>query len=201
MAKISAFKDKAPKVKGTWLMDWAKIFNRQIKDDAAKAAEYRKYLTDDDWKELTGLIVPSVAYPYDFFRRLGRAIFHVAAGSSLDLTRAFGRQLMKNLLLTYKNMLAADDPKASVKKLVDYHSLCFINVESRTSVIREGKKSIDILLTLTKDDKKFAEAATAFAWQLAGNFEELATQAKGQNVQIKIEETAEKNFLYSISWE
>jgi hypothetical protein len=201
MTKRDEKKLAGPRVKGTWLVDWAKIINQQLKNDPSKKEEYHKYLKEEDWNELTHLIVPSVAYPYDFFRRLGRAVFHVAANSNLNATRIFGRQLMKNLLQTYKNMLVANDPKASAKKLVDYHSLCFINVISRTKVLGEGEKSITILLTLTEEDKKFADAATAFAWQLGGNFEELITQAGAKNVHLDISKTPDNNYEYALTWE
>ncbi len=32
-------------VKGTWLVDWGKMVNKQIKNDPSKKAEYDKYLT------------------------------------------------------------------------------------------------------------------------------------------------------------
>ena len=188
-------------VKGTWLIDWARMVNKQIKNDPSKKAEYDKYLTADDWKELKALLIPSNIYPYDFFRRLGRAVFHVIANVDLNTTRAFGRMLMKNLLEVYKSLLQTNDPIASAKKLVDYHSICFINVESRTKVSAEGKNFITILLILTEEDKNFAEAATAFAYQLGGSFEELVAQAGAKNVKLQISKTPDNNYEYSLNWE
>jgi len=188
-------------VKGTWLIEWAKMVRKYIKGDEKKKEEFNSYLTANDWEIINGMIIPSQVYAYDFFQRLGRAVFHIVAKENLEATRAFGKLLMKNLLIVYKNLLVANDPIASAKKLVEYHSFCFINVVSRTSVKEEGEKFITILLTLTKEDKKYVEAAEAFAYQLAGSFEELIAQAGAENVQMIIEKTPEGNFQYNATWQ
>ncbi|MCX6744055.1 MAG: hypothetical protein NTX82_00840 [Candidatus Parcubacteria bacterium] len=194
-------KESGEQVKGTWLVDWAKMINKYIKDHPDQKDRLKDFLTAEDLQELKVMILPGTKYPYAFFRRLGRAVFYIVAQGNLQATRLFGRLLMKNLLQTYKNMLTVGNPIESAKKLVDYHKLCFINVVSKTNVIKVGEKSITISLTLTEADKKFEEAATALAWQLGGQFEELVTQAGAQNVKLQISKTPDNNYEYSLEWE
>ena len=194
-------KNSGPRVKGTWLADWAKIINQDIKDHPDKIALYNQFLNQKDWELIKGFIVPSATYPYDFFRRLGRAVFMVTANQSLKLTRLFGRKLMENLLDVYRNMRVSNDPVASLQKFVDYHGICFLDVASQTRMINKADKAVLIELTLTREDKQFGEAAEAFAYQLAGNLEELATQAGAKNVKLEITQTPDNNFEYALSWE
>lgn len=194
-------KSGGEQVKGTWLVDWAKMINKYFKDHPDQKERLKEFLTAEDLLELKVMILPGTKYSYAFFRRLGRAVFHIVADQNLEATRFFGRLLMKNLLQTYRNMLSKGNPLESAKKLVNYHSHCFINVESKTVVAAEGTNFITILLTLTKEDKKFAEAATAFAYQLGGQFEELVTQAGAKNVKLQISKTRDNNYEYSINWD
>jgi len=119
----------------------------------------------------------------------------------LQATRVFGKLLMNNLLQAYKNILVADYPRASLQNFINYHAHCFSGVASRISMKTISDKSVKILLTLTDEDKEFVEAATAFAEQLAGNFEELTSQAGGKNVKLDMVKNKDNNYEYSLSWE
>lgn len=189
-------------VKGTWLIDWAKMVNKMVKMDPSKKSEFDKYLNEEDWLELKNLLIPSSLYDYGFFRRLGRAVFHVVAQGNLNATRAFGRLLIKNLVEVYKSILQKGDPIGSAKKLVQYHGICFVNVVSKIQVVNETEKSITLELTLTEEDKlKFPDGSEAYANQLAGSLEELVALAGAKNARLEIVRTPARNYLYKITWQ
>jgi len=186
-------------VKGTWLVDYVKLLNNFLKSNPQDREKFNELLKPGDWKYIKEMILPSSKYPYEFFQRLGNAIFIIIAQSNLETTRSFGHLVLENLLQTYKSILIPNQQIESLRKFLSFHEAYFKEVSSRAILIESAEHSAKIKLNLIPEDKQFP-ASKAFAYQLGGSFEALVAKAGGKKVQMEIIEDQDKNYIYNLDW-
>lgn len=188
-------------VKGQWLVDWVKMIKNHIRDNPKSKDEFDKLLGTADWEIVNSMVLPLQYYDYASFQRIGQAVFKVIANSNLELSRAFGKLMIMELIKFYKRILVASDPVASLQRFIEHHGKYFEDVKSQCQLISQTAKVATIKLELTPSDKNLPEAAQAFAWQLGGSFEQLVTVAGGHEVKLEIIRDLDGNFIYNLSWE
>jgi hypothetical protein len=187
-------------VKGTWLSLYVRIIRKFTKDNPEKKELFDKYLLPEDWELMKQFVLPSQKYPYEYFQRIGTAVFKVIAQANLQTVRAFGSIFILDLLKTYQNILVKNDPVASLNKFCVFHAMYFVEVQSKAVVLESNDNSALLMFILTDEDKKY-EGAIAMAYQLAGSFENLISLTGKVNIKLIIEEDKDKNFLYHVTWE
>jgi len=187
-------------VKGTWLSDYVILIRNFIKNNDKGKKQLDEFLTEKDWETINQWILPSLLYPYDFFQRVGTAVYVVIAQENKETTQAFGRIFLKKLIAVYKNLLVKGEVAASLKKFAKFHQAYFKDVESRTYLIESTDKSALMRLQLIKTDKEMRGAA-GMAYQLAGSFEEIIEQAGGNKAKVYVEKEPDGNYLFKITWE
>jgi len=188
-------------VKGVWILDYAKMIKNLLKVNPEKKSDFDEWLTEKDWEIINSMILPVQYYPYECFQRIGQAVFKVVARSNLDASRAFGRKMISELLKFYKRLLVKNDPLESLKRFISFHTEYFKEVQAKSELIDSSPKSAVIRLKLTDTDKKYPEAAEAFAWQLGGSFEQLAAVAEGKKIKLSIIKEPQGDFIFNIQWE
>lgn len=179
------------KVKGTLILDYVKIIR------ANRDRNWEQYLTAEDWEIINGQVLASSWYPYDCFRRTGQAVFKEIAGSNLDVTRAFGKTMMKELLQIYKNIVIPGDVVGSLKR----HSALrrsFVDDDSGIEVLESGEDWARSLMRVPAPDRG-AEYAHAFCHQVAGNLEQIIEEAGGKDPKTTIRPSGE-GYEIKISW-
>lgn len=180
-------------VKGTLLVDYVKA----IKGN--KDREWDKWLEPEDWELIEGNVLPSQWYPYDFYQRLGLAVFKEVAGSSLDLVRAFGKIWAGEVAKIYKNLQVEGDPAAGIEKLTAIQKTFFRGFDAGLTVIGKGPGWIKVKLKPASRDMD-TEAGKAFGYQIAGSMEGIVEIAGGKNVSLNIEKIHE-GFEYHLTRE
>jgi len=188
------------KVKGTWLTDYVILIRKFIKDNPDKKDEFDKFLTPDDWEKINKWILATDLYPYEFFQRVGNAVYVIIAGKNKRLTQNFGRLFFTNLIKVYKTLIVTSDPVATLEKFAGFHQAYFRSVESKTFLIESGRKTALMRLKLTDSDKE-NPGAEGMAYQLAGTFQECVSQSGGINPQVKTVKEEDGNYLFTIIWE
>lgn len=73
------------KIKGNFLKDYVQVV-RDTPD-----LDWGKYLNEDDWKIVRGVVVPLSWYPAETMGRIGRGIYVMRANSDYKLVRLHGR--------------------------------------------------------------------------------------------------------------
>jgi len=180
-------------VKGTWILDFVKMIR------ANKDKDWDRWLAPEDWEIINAQVLPSQWYPFESYERIGKAVFVEIAQSNLDITRTFGRIMMRDLLKVYKNILVEGDLAASVEKFNILRKTFFRGIESDLIFVEQGECHMVFKLMIAGIDRERA-SPEAFAHQLAGNLEELVEQAGGKNVSVSVK-TVEDGYELSLGWE
>lgn len=188
-------------VKGQWLVDWVKMIKKYLEEHPESKEELDKLLKEEDWAIINSMVLPLEYYDYASFQRIGQAVFKVIAKSNLELSLAFGKLMIMELIKFYKRILVANDPVVSLQRFIEHHGKYFEDVKSQCQMISQTAKVATIKLGLTPSDKNLPEAAQAFAWQLGGSFEQLIAVAGGHDVKLEIIRDLDGNFIYNLSWE
>jgi hypothetical protein len=165
-------------VKGTVIMDYVRIVRENPDRD------WKRYLKDEDWEIINGDVLPSVWYPYEFFHRLGYAMFKEMAQSNLEAVRLFGKMNIRNTLQVYKGVLVPRDPVASAENFANLRRN-FIRADADTRMTEHGDKWLKYLVVAPSIDRD-AESLRAFCYQIAGNLEGLVEDCGLQPAGIEV---------------
>jgi hypothetical protein len=180
-------------VKGTWLLDFVKMI-RSNKDK-----NFDQWLTRADWDIINSQVLPSQWYPYESFNRIGRAVFRGVSGSNLEITKAFGKLMMKNLLDVYKSVLIEGDPAESVEKFNVLRRTFFKDIESDIMPTSKEDKRMKMKLIIVEIDRQVGEPE-AFAHLLSGALEELTVRAGAHSADCGVDEI-EEGYELTLTWE
>lgn len=93
----------ALRIKGTFLKDYVKIVN------ATRDKDWERFLTEDDWKIIGSMILPTQWYPAETMGRISEGIFELLTGRSLPFIREFGRSSAPRFFDDVKQFLLKDD--------------------------------------------------------------------------------------------
>ncbi len=178
-------------IKGTFILDFVKII-RSNRD-----GNWDRWLEPEDWEIVNSQILPSNWYPLASWERIGNAVFKEAARGNLDLIRAYGPVMMKNLLNVYSHVLVKGDPAASIEKFEGIRRTFIKGLESNISITERAEGRVRLNIKHIYQDRDFLEA---FTHATAGNIEELVKQAGGMNVSVTIHEAPE-GYLIEVVWE
>jgi len=183
------------KVKGTWFLPYVQM----IRANKARKAEFDDFLQPQDWEIINNKVLVSSWYPFESYRRMGEAVFRVLARGDLQTVQATGQGLMREMLKTYKNMVVANDPIASLGKLLQNQSNFFRNIDSMISFTKKEPGQVEIQLAMTHEF--LADPVTlAFAHQIAGKMEELISQAGGKHAKVEVKKNP-LNFAFHVTWQ
>ena len=180
-------------VKGTLLMDYVRMLR------SAKGKNWSQWLTPADLEIIQSKILPSQWYPYETMQRIGLAIFKELANSDLNLVRAFGKFMARNLAKVYQQVIIAGDPISSVEKIVAIQRTLFKDTGSGGRIIERSEKRFTFEITAEAGINQ-PEAAAAAGHQTAGVLEGIIELAGGKNVKTEIREKGE-GFDLRFSWE
>lgn len=179
-------------VKGTVIMDYVKAVRSNPDKD------WGRYLKEEDWDIINGKVLPSNWYPYDFFRRVGFALFKELAQSNLDAVRFFGKINIRNTLKIYQEVLVAGDPVASAEKFALLRRN-FIKADADTRLADHGDGWLKYVVVPPSDEKD-AEALNAFCYQIAGNLEGIVEETGGKVLGVEVTATESEGEIV-VKWE
>ncbi|OGP56134.1 MAG: hypothetical protein A2V67_05105 [Deltaproteobacteria bacterium RBG_13_61_14] len=181
----------AKHVKGTLFLDYVRMIRKR------KNVDWSKYLTPQDQKVLSQMVLPSEWYPLETFQHCGVAILHEIAQGDVEAVRAWGRASMDELMKVYKNLAQETDPHKATEKfqLLRRRFFDFEGLE----VIPQAGNRIQV-----KVDMAFGGVADeAYAYQILGTLERLLLVSGAKNVQFQFLQKAWKgapNTVIELSW-
>lgn len=181
----------AKHVKGTLFLDYVRMIRKR------KNVDWSKYLTPQDQKVLSQMVLPSEWYPLETFQHCGVAILHEIAQGDVEAVRAWGRSSMDELMKVYKNLAQETDPHKATEKfqLLRRRFFDFEGLE----VIPQSGNRIQV-----KVDMAFGGVADeAYAYQILGTLERLLLVSGAKNVQFQFLQKAWKgapNTVIELSW-
>jgi hypothetical protein len=161
-------------IKGAAILDYVRMIRANPDKD------WNRWLTPKDWEVVHSQILPSQRYSYQTFRHIAFAVFKEIGGGSLEVARQFGRFTMKNWIEIYKtSILEPGDPVRSIEKMVLIRRK-FMDIEDETKVAERGPDWVRYQIIHYADEAD-EERKLAYAYQVAGQLEEIALQAGAQN--------------------
>jgi hypothetical protein len=175
-------KEEGMEVKGTVVMDWVKI----VQDNPER--DWKRYLKDEDWKIIRDNVLPSAWYPYEFFHRLGYAMFKEMAQGNLEAVRGFGKVNIRNTLQVYRGVLVPGDPVRSAENFAQLRRN-FMRGDADTRMIGHGAGWLKYLVVAPSIDRD-AESLRAFCYQIAGNLEGIVEDCGFQPAGIEVHSDA-----------
>lgn len=178
-------------IKGTFMLDFIKLIR------ANKDKDWDKWLTPEDREIIESKVLPSNWYPFDSWQRIGNAVFNEMAGGNLDLIRAYGPTITKNLLNVYSHVLVEGDPAASIEKFEGIRKTFLKGMESNIIITERGTDMMKLEILSIGQEDTFLEA---FAHATMGGIEELVKLAGGKNIEITIQ-GAEDGYELEVKWE
>jgi uncharacterized protein YbaA (DUF1428 family) len=115
-----------------------------INDDNREA--FDKWLTDEDWKVVSGTLFATSWYPFSTYQHVFDAAVAVVAKHDEQTVYQWGISYSKKMLKgTYKIMLVPNDPLKSMEKNLSFESIFFRdvgNVEMKVT----GEKRFEVRL-------------------------------------------------------
>lgn len=179
------------KVKGTVFSEYV----RMIKNN--RSLDWDKYLTEDDWKLVNEMILPSTWYPVESYARMGLAVFKLLAGGDVNAAWNWGRLSLDGLTKVYKNLIS-DDPYESMRKFAmiqrSLANFALIEVE------KEGENTLHIVLQVNFGE----EEDMAYAYQMGGMLErtaELSAPGKATVTIIKKTWEGDAQTVFEMKWQ
>ena len=173
------------KVKGSLLVDYARLIR------ANKETDWKRWLGAEELEIISKQVLTASWYSYHTFRKLAWACFQGVAGGDLDLSKTFGRFMMKNLLQVYQTVLVPNNPLASFEKFGKFWQNFFKGEGMECTLVSSAEKSATYKITAPSDEKvmdkvdafsdNFLDSVAAFAHQMGGMLMELVEQAGGQS--------------------
>ncbi len=98
------------KIKGNFLKDYVKIVHD------TPDLEWDKYLTEEDWEIVRGVIIPTAWYPVETMAHIGQGLFKMRSLESYESVRLHGRTRVDEILYPgTRQFLLKGDPVASIK--------------------------------------------------------------------------------------
>jgi hypothetical protein len=169
-------------VKGSLMLDYVRLIR------ANRDRNWDRWLKPADWEIINGKVLPSQKFPYELFRRIGFAVFKEIAQSNLETVRGFGRFNIRGLIQVYQaSILVPGDPMTSVRKLSQLRKL-FMEGGGETRMEARGPKGLRYEVMLPEGETH-DEGTQAYAYQIAGNLEELIERAGGKQARTSVEKT------------
>ncbi len=182
-------------VKGIVLADLAK----QVR--VAKDKNWKKYLTPEDMKMIDAEIMASSWYPDDFFYRLSLAVYKIIGESSLDACFAYGQLTARTMAETYKNVLAENDPAATIERFMNRRKSFFsedYQDSEKNSVVRENNK---VIINMATDKKiRGTEVSDVIIYSILGVMHELAKIVGGRNVESNVTRVRQ-TYEMTVKWD
>ena len=168
----------AKHVKGVLFLDYARMIRKR------KNADWSKYLTPEDQKILSQLILPSEWYPLETYQHCGVAVLHEIARDNVEVVRAWGRASMDELMKVYKNLAQETDPRKAMEKF-QFLRRRFFDFEGLEVITQDGNR------IQVKVDVAFGGVADeAYAYQILGALERLLQVSGAKNVQFQFVQKA-----------
>ena len=96
------------RIRGTFLKDYVKIVR------ATRDKDWESFLTEEDWKIIDSMILPTELYPAETMGRISQGIFELLTGKSLAFIREFGRSSAPKFFDDVKKFLLKDDIPAAL---------------------------------------------------------------------------------------
>jgi len=179
------------KVKGTIFSEYV----RMIK--ANRELDWDEYLTDEEWKLVNEMILPSSWYPLESYKRMGLAVFKLMAKGDVKAAWNWGRLSVEGLTKVYKNLVSEGDPYEAVRRFT------IIQGNLANFDIVELKKQEDRVLHVVFNVSFGGEADKAYAYHLGGMLERLAELNSSDPVKVDIIEKCWEGApktLFEIRW-
>jgi hypothetical protein len=178
-------------VKGSMVLGYVKTIR------ANKQVDWGQYLRPSDWEIIQGSVLASTWYPFEFYCRLGIAIFKEVAHSDLNRVREFGRRNIPEILQIYKNILVPGNPEQSLLNLAEHQEMLMQGNPSMKA-INLGPQSVRyrIRASLDRVERPLLEA---FCYQIAGGAEVTAERAGGQEVTSRVLPAGD-SFELELTW-
>ena len=179
-------------VKGTLFLDYVRMIRKR------KEVDWGKYLTPEDQKVLSQMVLPSEWYPLATYQHCGVAVLHEIAKGDVELVRAWGRSSMDELMKIYKNLAQESDPLKALEKLQLLRRR-FFDFEG-LGIVTVGANRVQVTVDLA-----FGKVADeAYAYQILGTIERLLEPTRAKNLQFKFIQKAWQgapNTVMEFSWE
>ncbi|MFO8058763.1 MAG: hypothetical protein R6V10_15860 [bacterium] len=178
------------KIKGTVFSEYV----RMIKNN--RSLDWDKYLTEDDWKLVNEMILPSSWYPLESYARMGLAVFKLLAGGDVNAAWNWGRMSLDGLTRVYKN-LVSDDPAESMRKFA------MIQRSLANFALIEVEKADENTLHIVLKASFGEEEDKAYAYQMGGMLErtaELCAPGEAKVDIIKKTWEGDPNTVFEMKW-
>jgi len=178
-------------VKGSMLLGYVKTIR------ANKQMDWGQYLRPSDWEIIQGSVLASTWYPFEFFCRLGIAIFKEVAHYDLNRVREFGRRNIQEILQIYKNIVVPGNPQQSLLNLAEHQEMLMQGNPSMKAIsLSPQSVRYRIHASLDPVERPLLEA---FCYQMAGGAEVTAERAGGQEVTSRVLPAGD-SFELEVSW-
>jgi hypothetical protein len=157
-------------VRGALFLDYVKLIR------ATKSVDWSRYLEPEDFAYLREQIDDAAWYPMATFERMGLAILHAVAQSSVATVRYWGQHQADAMLRTQPDILEPGNPRETLMR-VAVHRRGFFDYEVLTLREIGDGHALCWLAYRMSDVAELAACA-----QTAGALEALASRAGGADV-------------------
>jgi uncharacterized protein (TIGR02265 family) len=159
--------------------------------------EWDKYLTEEDLELANELILSSVWYPLETYKRMGLAVFKLLAKGNLEAAWGWGRASVEEQTKTYKTIIQENNPIGTLRRFSGIQRQ-FVDFEF-IDINELGPGKVQIVFKMVLGD----EADEAYAHHLGGVLEGLVELSGAESVKVDINEKCwegSENTVFEIEW-
>jgi hypothetical protein len=162
------------RIKGNFLKDYVKLVND------TPELEWEKYLTDEDWEIVRGIVIPTSWYPVETMAHIGRGIFDMRSKNNYEVVRLHGRTRVTEVFDegTQKFLLRGDPIDAL--RAYTYIAVRYVD-ELNIELVDSGPDFADVVFYPVDD----APAWDLFREIQAGTLEQLVELNSGGNARVE----------------
>jgi hypothetical protein len=180
------------KIRGSLFKDYVRLV-RTTRDK-----DWDRFLTEDDWKIINSMIMPTKWYPVETMGRLAEGIYHLLTGCNSEVIREFGRTSAPRFFQNTMSLFQKDN----IKSALDFWRLISdSNIDEVSVTIEECKPNLARVCYFPVDQVPSFEHYRELQ---AGNIEWLIMENGGKNPSSEFETKAREGgeaCIIKVTWE